>query len=208
MVDQPTLNGFIDELASAAPTPGGGGAAAVMGSMGAALIAMVANLTIGKKGFENIELEMRAVLSECEALRVRMLAMVEHDAMAFASLMAGYRLPKSSEIEKGARSDAIQAGLKAATLAPLACARAAAEGMRLADRAVALGHPNVISDVGVGLLASWAALRSAALNVSINVPQIKDTGFVDQTRAELHVPLAECTPMAEAVLARVNERIG
>lgn len=199
---------FLDELASGAPTPGGGGAAAVMGAMGAALISMVANLTIGKKGFEAVDAEMRELLAESEALRERMSAMVEDDALAFDTLMAAYKLPKASDDEKAARSAAIQAGLIAATRAPLACASASAEGVRLAARAVDRGNPNVISDVGVGVLASAAALRSAALNVRINAPQIKDRVFADHALTELEALLAECLPLAEQVHERVKARLG
>lgn len=199
---------FLDELASAAPTPGGGGAAAVMGAMGAALISMVANLTIGKKGYEAVEADMRDLLAESESLRARMSAMVEGDALAFDTLMASYKLPKASDGEKAARSAAIQAGLVAATQAPLACARAAAEGVRLAARAVEHGNANVISDVGVGVLASAAALRSAALNVQINAPQIKDRAFADSALSDLAALLAECLPLAEQVHERVKARLG
>lgn len=199
---------FLDELASGTPTPGGGGAAAVMGAMGAALISMVANLTIGKKGYEAVEADMRALLAESESLRARMAAMVEGDALAFDTLMAAYKLPKASDEEKTARSAAIQAGLKAATEAPLDCALAAAMGVRLAVRAVDKGNLNVISDVGVGVLASAAALRSAALNVRINAPQIKDRVFADHALTELEALLAECLPLADAVHERVKARLG
>lgn len=203
-----TPSRFLDELASGAPTPGGGGAAAVMGAMGAALVSMVANLTIGKKGHEAVEADMRILLEESDALRARMSAMVESDALAFDTLMAAYKLPKASDDEKTSRSAAIQAGLKAATEAPLDCARAAAVGVRLAARAVDQGNPNVISDVGVGVLASAAALRSAALNVRINAPQIKDRVFADHALTELEALLAECLPLADAVHARVQTHLG
>lgn len=208
MLDDRSANAFLDALASGAPTPGGGGAAALMGAMGAALVSMVANLTIGKKGLEEHEPAMRALLAASESLRQRLAAMVAEDATAFDTLMGAYRLPKASDEEKARRSAAIQDGLKAATMAPLACARAAAEGVRLAAQAVEHGNVNVVSDVGVGVLASWAALRSAALNVRINAPQIKDRAFADPIDAEVAQLLAECGPLAEQVHARVVSRMG
>ena len=208
MVDELSTAAFLDALASGAPTPGGGGAAAVMGAMGAALVSMVANLTIGKKGHEAHEAEMRTLLADSEALRRRLAAMVAEDAAAFDSLMAAYKLPKASDDEKAARSAAIQAGLKAATLAPLACARASAEAVRLAARSVERGNVNVISDVGVGVLSSLAALRSAALNVHINAPQIQDRAFSDKVLTELEALLAECGPLADQVHTRVKARMG
>lgn len=199
---------FLDELASGNATPGGGSAAAVMGAQGAALVSMVANLTIGKKGYEAVEPQMRQLLAESEALRVKLAGMVAEDIAAFDSLMAGYKLPKATDEDKAARSAAIQAGLKAATEAPLACARACAEGVRLAARAVEHGNLNVISDVGVGVLASWAALRSAALNVNINAPQIKDRAYVDAAITELDALLAECGPLSERVHDQVKAKLG
>ncbi len=208
MVKDISAQDFLDALASVRPTPGGGGAAAMMGAMGAALVSMVCNLTIGKKGHEAVEAEMRGLLAASEALRARLADMVAEDAAAFDGLMAAYRLPKDTDEQRAARSAAIQAGLQAATLAPLACARAAAEGVRLAARAVEPGNPNVISDVGVGVLASLAALRSAALNVHINAPQIKDRAFTDRCLTELAGLLAECGPLADQVQARVRARMG
>jgi formiminotetrahydrofolate cyclodeaminase len=201
---------FLDELASGNATPGGGSAAAIMGAMGAALVSMVANLTIGKKGYEAAEGEMRTLLTESEALRTELAGMVAEDIAAFDSLMAAYRMPKgegTSDDAKAARSAAIQRGLMAATEAPLACARGCAAAVRLAERAVERGNVNVISDVGVGVVAAWAALRSAALNVHINAPQIKDRAFTDRAISELDTLLAECGPLADRVHERVKQRM-
>ena len=198
---------FLDALASGSPTPGGGGAAAMMGAMGAALVSMVAHLTIGKKGFEGVDAEMRALLADSEALRESLTAMVADDAAAFDGLMAAFRKPKISEVDIAARREAIQQGLKLATLAPLQCARAGAEGIRLATRAVERSNPQVISDVGVGVLASWAALQSAALNVRINALQLKDLDFVEQTAREVDAMLAEGAGLTEQVMVRVRERM-
>lgn len=209
MMNEPGVSpSFLDALAAGTPTPGGGGAAAMMGAMGAALVSMVANLTLGKKGYEVHEAEMRHLLAASEDLRRRLTDMVAEDAAAFDSLMAAYKLPKASDEEKSRRSAAIQAGLKAATLAPLGCARAAAEGVRLAAQSVAHGNVNVISDVGVGVLASAAALRSAMLNVQVNVPQIQDRVFTDQALSEIEALAAECLPLADQVQARVKARMG
>ena len=208
MIDEFPTSHFLDALASASPTPGGGGAAAIMGAMGAALISMVANLTIGKKGYETVEAEMCALLAQSESLRTRLAGMVAQDASSFDSLIAAYKLPNFSNAEKATRSEVIQAGLKLATLAPLDCARACAEGVRLAERAVEHANTNVISDVGVAVLASCAALRSAALNININTPQIKDRGFAASTMRELEALLAECLPLAENVHSRVKAKLG
>jgi methenyltetrahydrofolate cyclohydrolase len=202
-----SLNTFLDELASGAPTPGGGGAAAVMGAMGAALVAMVCNLTIGKKGYEAVDADMRQLLSEAEDLRARLTRMVAEDVAAFNTLMAAYKLPKETAEDKAARTVAIQAGLKVATDAPLACAKAAAEVLRLARRATDLGNVNVISDSGVAAIAGTAALRSAVLNVNVNAPQIKDELYVRRTMAELNTLMGECAGISEAVQSKVQARL-
>lgn len=204
----PLDTAFLDALASGEPTPGGGGAAALMGATGAALISMVCRLTLGKKGYEAVEDDLRELLAEAEALRASLQDMVGDDAAAFDRLMSAYRLPKTSDEEKAYRGAAIQNGLKAATLAPLECARAAAEVIRLSARAVERGNTNVISDVGVGVLAGWAALRSAALNVQINVPQLKDHSFADHALTEIAALLDECGRLTDSVHARVTAKMG
>ena len=205
---QQSVEQFLDELASSAPTPGGGGAAAVMGASGAALLSMVANLTIGKKGLEEVDAEMRGVLARSEALRASLSAMVDDDVVAFDALMATYKLPKDTDEQKVARSAAIQIGLRGATEAPLACARAAAEVVRLSRRTAEIGNKNVISDAGVGVLAAHAALRSAALNVYINAPQLKDKAYAGAVVQELESLLSECSVLSEAVYDLVRQRLG
>ena len=104
MIDDLSTSAFLDALAGGSATPGGGSAAAIMGAMGAALVSMVANLTLGKKGYEAVEPQMRALLVESEALRKRLAAMVAEDVAAFDSLMAAYRLPKGGDDEKATRA--------------------------------------------------------------------------------------------------------
>jgi formiminotetrahydrofolate cyclodeaminase len=199
---------FLDALASAAPTPGGGGAAAIMGAMGTALISMVANLTIGKKGYEAVEGEMKSQLETSEALRAQFTAMIADDVEAFNQLMGSYRLPKDTDEQKAARAHAIQEGLKQATRVPLACARLCGEAIRLSQRSAEHGNKAVISDTGAAVLSLQAALRSAALNVYINAPTIKDRTFADVASSELEALLAECVPLSEAVHETVKGRLG
>ena len=208
MITQRPLETFLDELASGAPTPGGGSAAAIMGAMGAALISMVCNVTIGKKGHEAVEADMKSVRDDSEKLRRHLTAMVAEDIAAFDGLMAAYRLPKVTEEDKSRRAAAIQSSLRAATETPLACARACAQVVALSKRAGEKGYAGVISDAGVGVLAANTALRSAALNIYINTPSLKDRAFADAATAELEQLLDTCARESELVFELVRSRLG
>jgi methenyltetrahydrofolate cyclohydrolase len=208
MITQRPVQTFLDELASGAPTPGGGSAAAIMGAMGAALISMVCNVTLGKKGHETVGPEMQSVRDASERLRARLTAMVADDVAAFDGLMAAYRLPKASDAEKAQRTEAIQINLRAATETPLACARACAEVIALSRRAGEKGFAGVVSDAGVGVLAANSALRSAALNVYINAPSLKDRDYAHAAITEIEKLLSECARESEAVFQLVRGRLG
>ena len=208
MVTQSSVEKFLDDLASGNPTPGGGSAAAIMGAMGAALVSMVCNVSLGKKGYEGVEAEMRAILQESERVRRRLTAMVAEDIAAFNGILAGYKMPKTSDEEKAARAAAIQAGLRRATEVPLDCARVCAEVIALSRRASEHGYLNVISDGGVGVLAGFTGLRSAALNVYINAPALKDRAFAERATAELEKLVAHCAAESEAVYQIVRDKLG
>ena len=204
---QSSVEKFLDDLAGGNPTPGGGSAAAIMGAMGAALVSMVCNVTIGKKGYEGVEAEMRSVLSESERVRRRLTAMVAEDIAAFDSILAAYKLPKATEEDKAVRAAAIQAGLRRATEVPLDCARVCAEVIALSRRASEQGYLNVISDGGVGVLAGFTGLRSAALNVYINAPALKDRAFAERATSELGRLLEFCSVESEAVYKIVRDKL-
>ena len=180
MITDSPIEQFLADLASSSPTPGGGSAAGIIGAMGAALISMVCNVTLGKKECEPVAAEMHAVLGRSEELRRRLTALVAEDVAAFGALMNAYRLPKAGDEEKAQRSAAIQSSLHAATSAPLDCARACAAVIALSKRAALHGYSGVVSDAGVGVLAANTGLRGAALNVQINAPLLKDHEFAAQ----------------------------
>lgn len=192
MIKEQQIQVFLDQLASSASTPGGGGAAAIMGAMGAALVSMVCNLTIGKEKYADAEDELKAVLHEAENLRARLTDMIQADVEVFDRVMASYGLPKSTDEEKSTRSAEIQEALKAATDVPLACAKASAEVIALSRSVAEKGNLNVISDAGVAVLAGFAALKAAALNVEINIGGIKDADFVASRRKQLLEVLDGC----------------
>lgn len=201
------IEDFLDALASQAATPGGGGAAAIIGAMGAALVSMVCNLTIGKKKYAEVEADMKDVLVKAEALRQRLTNMIEDDAKAFDAVMGAYGMPKETDADKEARDRAIQAALKLATDVPLACARAAREVIDLAETASGKGNLNVISDAGVGVLAAYAALRSAALNVWTNARMITDRTFAQAKLKELNELLAGADAATEQAYGTVKGKV-
>ena len=205
---QSSVEKFLDELASGNPTPGGGSAAAIVGAMGAALVSMVCNVTIGKKGYEAVEAEMRAILQESENVRRRLMEMVAEDIAAFDSILAAYKMPKTTEEDKAARAAAIQACLRRATEVPLDCAHACAEVIALSRRASERGYLNVISDGGVGVLAGFTGLRSAALNVYINAPALKDRVFAERATAEIRNLVESGAAESEAVYTLVRNKLG
>ena len=206
-ITETSIDDFLEALASKDPTPGGGSAAAIMGAMGAALVSMVCNVSFGKKGYEAAEAELREVREASEGLRRRLTGMVAEDVSAFGELMAAYKLPKETDEEKQRRSHAIQASLKRATEVPLACARDCAEVIGLSRRAGEHGYLGVISDAGVAVSAAYAAARSAALNVYINAPSLKDRAFVERALAELDSIMTSCAADCEAVYALVRGKL-
>ena len=207
MIKDKSIQVFLDELASKASTPGGGSAAAIIGAMGAALNSMVANFTVGKKGYEDVDEQAREILQQAESLRGRMTDMVKADVDVFNQVMGAYGMSKETDDEKAARTAAIQEALKAATDVPLACAKAAAEVIRLSKPMAEIGNKNVISDAGVAVLAGQAALRSAALNVYINIGAIKDEDFASDRRKQLEETLAGMNELTEEVYALVVSKL-
>src|SRR4029453_12841925 len=207
MIRESPIHKFLDEVASQNATPGGGSAAAIIGAMGAALVAMVCNLTIGKKKYADVEDEMRALLMRAEALRHRLTGMIEDDVKAFDAVMGAYGLPKETDAEKASRSAAIQDALKLATDVPLRCCQAAREVIDLAAVASAKGNLGVISDAGVAVLAAYAALRSAALNVYTNAKLISDKIFAEAKLKELHALLAGAESATEKAYGVVKDKL-
>ena len=207
MFKQQQLQDFLDRLASRASTPGGGSAAAIMGAMGAALVSMVANLTVGKKNYEVVQAEMKDLLEKSETLRAELTDMIQADVDVFDKVMAAYGMAKDTDEEKTVRSQVIQAALKEATDVPLACAKLCADVIQTCRPMAEKGNNNVISDVGVAVLAAHAALRSAALNVYINIGGIKDKEFVNDRRQKLETILAETGNVTEEVYELVKAKL-
>lgn len=197
---------FLTELASAAPVPGGGGAAALAGALAAALSSMVANLTIGKEKFAAQEEEVRALLSAAEKTRVKLLELAESDAAVFAEFMNCYKLPKGTDEEKATRTAAVCKAAKQAAEVPLEIARVAMEVLLIADKLVLCGNPGVITDAACSGLLARAALRCAEYNVRINLGLTKDESYNEQITAEL-ISMQQKALTAEEHLLAVTDKV-
>jgi methenyltetrahydrofolate cyclohydrolase len=207
MAESETIAEFLDGLASSSPTPGGGGAAAISGAMGAALVSMVCNLTIGKKKYVEVEAELTDVLAKSEALRAELTGMIAEDVRAFDAVMGAYGLPKATDDEKAARTARIQEALREAIDVPLACCRACRKVIDLALVTAEKGNVNVVSDAGVAVLSAFAGLRSAALNVWVNAKGLEDRAFADARLAELEGLLGEAGVLNERVFEIVKGKV-
>ena len=163
---------FLERLASKEPVPGGGGAAALGGAIGAALTSMVANLTVGKEKFLSVEGEMIRLAAASKYLRKELLQLVQEDASVFEAFMKCYKMPKATDLEKELRQVKIQEAAKMAAEIPLKIGEKA-----LAAEAAELGNPAVITDAAVAALMARAAVRSAVYNVKINLNLISDQDY-------------------------------
>ena len=201
------LNVFLAELGSKAATPGGGGAAAVLGATGAALAGMVAHLTIGKKKYAAVEADMQALLARADALRDKLAGAIDADADAFDTLMRAYGLPKQSDQDIAARDAAIQDALGLAIAAPLDCARLCREAIDLAVEASEKGNASVVSDGGVAVLAAHAGLRSSALNVLVNVKLLADRTRAAAIVAELDRLMDGAAALTEKTYEDVRQKL-
>ena len=206
--DAPAVPAYLDALAAGVPTPGGGSAAALAGAMGAALVSMVANYTVGRPKFAAVEAEVAAALADAEAARTGLRRLMAEDEAAYAAYTAAAKRPRGTDEEKRARSRAVQRALRGAAAPPLAMARTCRRVLDLAATVAGAGNPLLASDAGVAALLAEAALRASAINVRVNLGQVRDGAFVAGAEAELAGLLEGTAALKERVLARVGERMG
>ncbi len=207
MLTKKTVEEFLNELASNSPAPGGGSVAALAGAIGAALTAMVCNLTIGKKKYLEVENEIKKVLTEIKPLQERFTVLVDKDTEAFNKVMEAYGLPKEGDEQKALRSAAIQSATKEAALVPLEVMKHCIDAIALVKVVAEKGNINSISDAGVSALMLQAAAEGAALNVKINLSGITDTEFVGWKSEEVESVLRTSRKLAEEIMERVNRSI-
>ncbi len=204
MLSDLSVKDLLNKTASSSPVPGGGSIAALSASIAAALSEMVANLTIGKKGFENVEPEMKKIAAESSRLRDKLVKDVDRDSDAFNDVLAAFRLPKNNEEEKMNRSKAIQDALKNAAMVPLSVARDASKVMDLAEIVIKKGNKNAVTDGAVGAMTARTAVLGALYNVKINLGSIKDIDFVKEVTKDVRKLETEVINKERKILSEVN----
>ena len=179
------IGGFLSELASDSPAPGGGSVAALAGSLGAALSSMVCNLTIGKEKYADVQLEIKDTLKKSEQLRKELIKLIDEDTEAFNDVMKAFKMPKETEEQKEKRKQAIQKGYKTAAKVPLETAKTCEKILDIAMVVAEKGNKNSITDAAVSALMAQAGVKSAILNIKINLGSIKDDEFVERISFEI-----------------------
>lgn len=198
---------FLDELASDAPTPGGGSVAALGGAMAAGLLIMVCDLTIGKRQYADVQEEVQALRAQAEALRAELQELAQADVAIFNKLMAAYKLPRTTDADAASRRAAIQQVTRQAAEVPLRCARSAAALLPLCAPLARRGNRNAVSDVGVAALLIRASVPAALLNVEINLSVLEDQMFVREVRAQAEDLTVGLDEEVAGVMGLVRERI-
>lgn len=207
-ISEKTCVEFVDVLASKAPVPGGGGAAALVGAIGMALGSMVCNLTIGKKKYAEYEESVKEILVQASELEKDLLAMIDKDAEGFYPLSQAYGLPTSTEEEKKIKEETMQKALKVACEVPINIVRACYKAIKLHEELVDKGSRLAISDVGVGVQCLRAAILGAELNVVINVNSIKDQDYVNKVNTEMKELVEGGVKICDEVFKKVEIALG
>ncbi len=195
---------FVEATASSEPVPGGGSISALAASIAAALGEMVANLTIGKKKYAEVEDEMVAISAKLNSCRQVLLEYVDKDAQSFDGVMKAYGMPKDTEDEKASRSAAIQEAMKDATAVPLAVAKSTFDLMEPIRAVVLKGNSNAVTDGAVAAMMARTAVLSALYNVKTNLASIKDADFVSKVSADVIRIEKDVVRIEQEILAEVK----
>ena len=202
-----TVKNFMDELSRASPVPGGGGAAALLGSLSASLASMVSALTYGKKRYEVFNEDIIRLGRKAQELKDRCLDLVEEDAKAFNEFASALKLPRKTEEEKKLRKERLQEAAKKATSIPMKVLELSLNLMEIAEELAEKGNKNAISDVGVSAICAYGAGYGAYLNILTNLNWIYDQGFIESTKETAHRIINEVESKKERVLKKVFEKM-
>ncbi len=198
---------FVDLLASDAPAPGGGSAAALEGALGAALTAMVCGLTVGKKKYAEYQELAAEAQKKAESLKARFVDVMDRDTEAFNVVSAAFGMPKETDEEKAARSAAIQKGLEGCTATPFEMMELAVETLELTDSILGKSNDSAASDLGVSALSLRAAIQGAWLNVLINIGSLKNKELAEDYRKKGEALLERALPVADRIYQTVVSQL-
>ena len=207
-LSQCTCEDFAAKLASKEPVPGGGGVAALAGSLGAALASMVANYSIGKKKFLGMEAKHQEIIDKSCDLMNKLMALIDEDAENFAPLSKAYGMPSATEEEKAEKEKVLQQCVLVAASGPVKMVEYVYDAIKIQEELVDISTKIIISDVGCAVQMLKAALYSANLNVIVNMNSIKDEKYVAETSAKCNKMVAEGTQIADKVYNKVVEVLG
>ncbi len=180
MLSELKFKEFCEKTASKDPVPGGGSVSAMAGAIAASLSEMVANLTLGRKGFESFDDEMKTIIKKSQDLKILLTEDIDRDSNSYDDVIKAFRMPKESEEDKVKRSEAIQEATKHAAMVPLSVAERALEVIYLTEKVVNNGNPNAVTDGAVACMMARTAVLGALYNVKINLSSIKDQDFVNE----------------------------
>ena len=199
---------FLDKLASSSPEPGGGSASALAAAIGAALVSMVANLTVGKQKYADVQDQIGELVKNSEAVRARLQELVQEDTEVYGVLSKAFKMPRDTDDDKAKRADAIQAACKDATMVPYAIAEQCLEVARLSEVAADIGNVGAVSDAGVAVLLADASAQCAALNVKINLSTITDSAFNEEKWSGITDILSRTADLKDRVVDVTYKKLG
>lgn len=198
---------FLDETFSKAPVPGGGGVAALIGSIGVALAGMVGNLTTGKKKYAEYQADIERILTDARALQDELLSLIDKDAENFYPLSQCYGLPAETDEEKAIKEEKMQAALKVAITAPIEIVKLSYKAIKLHEELMTKGSKLAVSDVGCGVVCLKAALQSGWLNVMINLKSITDEAYIKSITDELLPLVIDGEKLADNIYENVKSQL-
>lgn len=200
-----TVKDFLNKVSGNDPVPGGGSVAALSGSIAASLAAMVCGLTIGKKGYEDVNVQMQQLQQQALGMKVRFVADIDADSEAYDKVFSCFRMPKGTDEEKAARSSAIQEATKHAALVPMQVARNACDLMDIIGEVALTGNRNAVTDACVAMMSARSAVLGALLNVRINLGSLKDATFVTQMQTLADELEEKAEEKEKKLLTKINQ---
>lgn len=199
-----TIKKYLDDLSSNLPAPGGGSAAALVSSCGVSCLLMVANFTVGKKGYEQYQEEIKKIISELEHCKQQLQKFIDKDVEAYNKVSQAYKLPKNTPLDEEIRQKQIQAALKEAANVGFETMKVAHKCIPVAERLVKIGNKNLITDVACGIIFLLAGVQAAKYNVYINLKFIKDTAFTKEVKKTVQKIVTDTKIVTKKVLQKIQ----